>query len=200
MARLIGIAGVARAGKDTFYKYLQYLLKTKGKETQRVALADELKARLDDFLKEHIGISAYTQDSAEKDIIRDILVAYGKAKRIQSNGTYWTGLSQPKIDASLAEGRIPIVTDIRYDAFPEDEIHWCQEKNQGLLIHISRTDRSYFYIKPANADEAQNDPKLQDKADLRICWPTLPSFEGIVEYMREYGNEQRILKLIGESP
>ena len=53
--KIIGVAGCARSGKDTFFNILQKYIP----EVEQVALAFELKKDLDDFVKSKIGISIF---------------------------------------------------------------------------------------------------------------------------------------------
>lgn len=167
---MIGITGVARAGKDTL---CNYFLKTYPK-CQRLALADELKKDLDAFLIEKVGISAFTKDTEEKKLIRDLLVAYGKIQRARTQGKYWTGLIQPKILTLKKEGFLPIVTDVRYAIYAEDEYQWLKNNN-GMLIHVKRVQPDGTPVLPPNQDERINDPILEKLADYRVVWPTVIS-------------------------
>jgi hypothetical protein len=178
--QLIGIGGVARAGKDTLCKLLQ---KHYFPNAQRVALADELKFDIDPFLKEKTGISAWTTDPTKKTLIRDMLVAYGKVKRQQTGGTYWTNLAQSKVNACKNIGMRAIVTDIRYNEFEFDELYWLKNFNKGFLIHLSRIDEDGQLVPPANNDEKLNDSLISKAADIKICWPTVSDMETLVDYL-----------------
>ena len=81
MKNVIGLGGVARAGKDTFAAILEMKLQQAGKTVKKIALAAPLKQHCDKFLKDNLGISAFTQVSDEKIIIRPFLVWYGDAQR-----------------------------------------------------------------------------------------------------------------------
>jgi len=167
--KVIGVSGFARSGKDSLATYL--INKYKGL-FKRFALADELKLDLNSFLKEKADISAFTIVPEEKELIRDMMVAYGKIKRHQTQGRYWTGLLQPKINECIANKQIPIVTDIRYDQFPEDECFWLQNYNRGQLIHITRLGTDLLALPAPNNDEALNNPRLKAKANFYIRWST----------------------------
>ena len=69
---IIGVCGHARSGKDTFCEHAKSILSKKKIGAARAAFADELKKDLDDLCRHKIGISAFTQDSKEKDIIRPL--------------------------------------------------------------------------------------------------------------------------------
>jgi ABC-type uncharacterized transport system ATPase subunit len=86
--KIIGIAGCARSGKDTFFNILKKYLP----EVEQVALAGELKKDLDDFVKSKIGISVFTDDTKEKSLIRGLMVEYEKSKDnklMEHTGLVW---------------------------------------------------------------------------------------------------------------
>ena len=96
---------------------------------------DALKQDMEDFLLNKVGISTKTSNTEEKKIIRPLLVEYGRCKRIQSDGKYWTSLQQ-KMEAEKDTFDIAVITDmiLLYD---EDEIFWLKNMG-GKLIHISQ--------------------------------------------------------------
>jgi len=171
--RPIGLAGLARTGKDTFCQVLIGEFERMGIEAKRFALADELKKDLDDFLISKFGISAFTTDPREKKIIRPMLVAYGKAHRIKSNGSYWTSKLEPSVNEALFEGIVPIITDIRYAEYEFDEVHWLRDTLGGFMVHLSRYDTGGKAIQPPNEDERVNDPKVFNLSDYSLFLPTI---------------------------
>lgn len=190
-AALIGIAGVARSGKDTLYECIQEWMFGFNVLTQRVALADELKKSLSQPL-EDIGIDVWTSDSETKSLIRPFLVSYGRIARVSTEGTHWTSKVQTHITNLMHKGIVPVVTDIRYAEFTKDELYWVKQ-NGGILIHVSRYDIGEYgekrWIMPPNEDEAINDPLLREAADFRIEWPTLGDRESIKEFAFKEFNE-----------
>lgn len=174
--KIIGVSGCARAGKDTFFNILKKYIP----EVEQVALAYELKKDLNDFLKSKIGISVFTDDTKEKSLIRGLMVEYGKIKRQQTEGTYWTCLAQKKINDILRSDKIPVITDIRYDIYPKDEFHWLKNENNGVLIHVTRMFGS-DEIPPANEEESINNEKLKTKADYSIVWPTVENSQNALD-------------------
>jgi hypothetical protein len=166
---MIGIGCVARSGKDTLFKILDSLCPDK---LERVALADLLKHEMDDFCKKNYGISAFTKDPLEKEIIRDMFVSHGKVKRLQHKGKYWTGLVQERVDNIIKEGLIPVCTDIRYSIYPEDEIFWLKVRNNGVYIQVDRYNKDGSKIEPANVDEKEQEKILEQDADYRLSWNT----------------------------
>ena len=168
--KIIGVAGCARSGKDTFFNILQKYIP----EVEQVALAFELKKDLDDFVKSKIGISIFTDETKEKSLIRGLMVEYGKIKRHQTEGAYWTCLAQKKINEILRADKIPVITDIRYDIYPKDEFHWLKNDNNGVMVHVTRMFGN-DEIPPANEEESINNEKLRSKADYSIEWNTVES-------------------------
>ena len=202
---IIGIGGVARSGKDTFAKLLESELRSLKYSCKFLALAEPLKQDVDDFCWNNFGISAFTDKTEEKHIIRDLMVGFGSGKRKISEGKYFTRLAESKIDTCFSD--IVIVTDIRFDEFEEDEVFWLKEKMNGVLTHVSRFDFAVVeenkegemkglnkrtFIEPANDHERSNDPKVRDAADFSFNWPTfdenyeqkcLPYVEKFVQWL-----------------
>ena len=121
--RLIGIAGPARAGKDTL---ASYLLDNLSDDWSRSSFADPLKAMLS-----VIGVDC--SDDA-KAVIDD---SYGVTPRhmMQTLGTEWgrhmiDGDMWVKVFARLNAGKCVIVPDVRF----ENEAELVRE--HGVLIHL----------------------------------------------------------------
>lgn len=184
---VVGLSGTARAGKDTFCSMMRDLFARYDiGNVERVALADKLKSELDPFFKENFAISAFTQIKEEKDLIRPMLVAYGKIRRVQSKGTYWTRFIEPQVNKIILDGKIPVITDIRYGEYPEDEVFWAKNKMNGKLIHIERhidKDGVRSVIPPANEDEAMNDSKMIFAANYHVRWETTNDKEMLENYV-----------------
>jgi hypothetical protein len=181
----IGISGVARSGKDTLARLLKSELESLGKECVIVNLAKPLKSELDDFCYSNFVISAFTDNTDDKKVIRDLLVGYGSAKRKLTQGRYFTEKADKELLNSKAD--VIIVSDVRYDEYEKDELYWISQEHNGLLIHVSRfiydtiqeEDNGDWtglngrtFVKPANQHEEANDPKIADKANYKLCWPT----------------------------
>ena len=188
---MIGISGIAGSGKDLFCKFL--LKEIKG---SRIALADPLKEATRGFILQKYGIDILSCSLEEKNKVRDLLVFYGGIKRYESKGTYWTDKAQKKANNCK---HVPIVTDIRYAEYQNDEIHWLKAKNKGTLIHLRKycevetfgPQVKRVYFDPPNEDEKRNDPKIRDKADYCIEWPHIENanYEKIKEVLTPYAKE-----------
>ena len=81
---MIGVGGLARAGKDTLSRCLKKVIENDfGCEVEVVHLADKLKSDLDNLISENFHFGAFTEENSEKELIRPILVAYGEAMKSQ---------------------------------------------------------------------------------------------------------------------
>lgn len=189
---MIGITGVARSGKDTFYSILSKYFEEKGIKSQRLAFADNLKKELNNLTKEKFKIDLFKCSNEEKEMIRPLMVAYGKCKRSQTEGKYWTSLLDEKIKELNKLEILPIITDVRYIEYKEDEYAWLKNYN-GLLIHISRKLDDGTLVQPANIEEKSNDNKLKAVADFCICWETCQDTNFLYQLMEK--NLEKIYEL-----
>lgn len=157
---IIGLTGLARCGKDTFCKYAREYLKTNNFESQRLAFADELKKDVDAFLIEKLGISAFTEVTEEKEIIRPMLTTWGTEIMRKKDDLHWVKKVEKIINENQKNKIVSIVTDIR---FP-NEIEYIH-KIGGKIIHLTMIGN-----KPANDYERENDPLLRKNADCLVEW------------------------------
>ena len=126
---MIGLTGVARSGKDTFYSILNKYLEEKNIKSQRIALADILKKELNDFTKEKFKIDLNKCEGNEKELIRPLMFAYGKCRRMQSEGKYWTSLVDPNIK-EFKKWRLGKETNIDYDSF---RVNWYKKHLSKII-------------------------------------------------------------------
>ena len=183
--KMIGLTGVARSGKDTFYSILKKYLQEKGIKSQRLAFADALKNELHEFTKDKFKIDLFDCTPEDKEIVRPLMVAYGKCRRSQTEGKYWTSTIEPKVNALIASNQIPILTDVRYIEYKDDEYSWLKSRN-GILIHISRKLNDGSLVLPANVEERSNDNKLKAVADYSVCWETCQDVNFLYELMQKH--------------
>lgn len=184
MNNMIAISGNATSGKDTLFSIIQEILESKNIKCSRYALADDLKLEINQFTLSNYGISAFTKNPKEKETIRPLMVVHGKIKRNLTFGKYWTSLLQQKIDLAIESGILPIVTDIRYCEFSEDEHFWAKNVNKATLIHVTRFDKDNNKIEPANQDEAENELKLILNAHATVVWPTTDNKEFLIDLVK----------------
>ena len=170
--KIIAVSGVARAGKDTIADGLVKVLHDMNPSLKilRASFAEDLKLEIKDFLLEKFNINPFLADGEDKSLIRPLLVAYGQARRAQSEGRYWVDILQKKI--SLHNPDITIISDLRFAEKEADELFWLKQNN-GKLIHVSRynlNNGKKEFVKPANSDEEKNDPILKKNADFLFSW------------------------------
>ena len=157
---IIGLTGLARCGKDTFCNYARQHLKSLNYESQRLAFADELKKDVDVFLIEKLGISAFTEVTEEKEIIRPMLTTWGTEIMRKKDNLHWVKKVEEIINENQKENIVSIVTDIR---FP-NEIEYIH-KIGGKVVHLTMNGN-----QPANEYEKKNDPLLREVSDCFVVW------------------------------
>ena len=167
---IIGLCGHGRSGKDTFCEIAKNFLSQKKVAAARVAFADELKRDLDPLCRHHIGCSAFTEDTTQKDLIRPLLVAYGTDVIRRMDENWWIDRLEKKLPLYFGQQILPIVTDVRYP----NEMDWVQKQHNGVCVYITRKG-----IGPANSEEKKNNSILKKKADYRIMWPTFGEDEAL---------------------
>ncbi len=158
---MIGISGLARSGKDTLAKNLAKIITSElGLEVKTLSFADKIKWQMKDVINDHYNISPYTEDTEEKQIIRDILVSHGETMKKIYGETIWADLIINNIKNSK-DKFFPIISDVRFD-FEAKRV----KENDGLVVHISKIGN-----QPPNEIEAKNDPLVQKVADICHSWP-----------------------------
>jgi len=161
----LGLCGSARCGKDTFYSIAKEYLSNMGYQPYRLSFADILKQDVNEFLLEKTGINAFTEDPAEKELIRDFLVAYGTKLMRRIDENYWISKVEEKVRQLPPWGGVsiplPIFTDVRY----LNELKWIRETLSGTIVHITRTG-----TPPINEEERKNDPILHAHSALHLEW------------------------------
>jgi len=171
---VIGIAGVAGAGKDLLFESISE--NPLFGRVEKVSLAQELKNNIAPTIQQHYGINIATCSREEKNLVRPMMVAHGTIMRKKTNGRYWIDKASAVIEnlKSNKEVNTICITDIRYDEYTKDEVSWLIEEIGGYLIHLSKFKMSKgggtAFHPPVNSDEASNDPRLQNKSDLEIRW------------------------------
>jgi hypothetical protein len=183
MTHLYAIAGTARAGKDTFATLFTECAEHAGLNVSRFAFANALKAELNPYLIERYGISAWTSDDMEKQIIRPDLVAWGRMRRKQTNGTHWIKTIEPNVNAYLNLGHCVLITDCRFNTHPGDEVGWVKSLG-GKVIYVERIVDG-VPLKGANEEEVKHDPALRAGANVIVSWPTFSS-SNYLDRMRPY--------------
>jgi|TARA_X000000950_G_scaffold281098_1_gene377011 hypothetical protein len=156
---MIGISGLARAGKDTLAKSLKTIIEKEwGCEVEIIHLADTLKLDLDKFISSKFNFDVFTEKNEQKELIRPILVAYGEAMKSKWGENIWLN----KLYKNIEKEKFYIIADIRFDF----EVKDLQEKRDGWVIHISKNGNEV----PPNETEAINDPKVRAIVDQAHHW------------------------------
>lgn len=158
---MIGIAGIARAGKDTLANDLSEIIEANmGVEVKIFSFADMIKCQIHQFLMEYYGIDSFTEKTEEKNIIRDLLVAHGETMKKVHGSKFWADAVIQEIKES-DEKFFPIIADVRFDFEAE-----VVKNENGQVIHISKIGN-----EPPNETEAKNDPIVAAASDIRHSWP-----------------------------
>ena len=167
---LIGIAGVAGSGKDTFGKIIGNVFENSGGKVNYLSFAAKLKAEVSEISKKLYDIDPTNCTRDEKNLIRPLLLAHGAIMREKTQGQYWIN----SIKNLIIENNINIITDVRFCEYECDEVDWIQS-NGGIVVHITRffeENGQRIYIMPDNEYEKRNDKTLKNKADYSFSWPT----------------------------
>ena len=158
---MIGISGLARSGKDTLAKHLADMITSSlGLEVKILSFADRIKYQMQEVINKNYNIDPYTENTEEKEIIRDILVSHGETMKKIYGETIWADLIISDIKNSK-DKFFPIISDVRFD-FEAERV----KENDGLVVHISKIGN-----QPPNEIEAKNDPLVQKVADICHSWP-----------------------------
>ena len=167
---IIGIAGPARSGKDTFANALVEIFLEMGINCQKTSFAKQLKEECRDFMISKLGIDSFTNDDREKEIIRPLLVTWGTHVRRKLDENVWI----KSVESSLDKSKLTIVSDVRY----ENELDWVKN-NGGYCVFIDRTLTDGSLVLPANDEEMKNHELLKSKSDFHLTWNTLENKDWI---------------------
>jgi len=188
---VIGVAGFARSGKDTFVGIASDILRANSYRPMRVAFADKLKEETDAMLR-HNNFAATTKTDATdaKTLIRPLLVWWGCQRRYESpDGLYWVREIDKQLnsicDSYVANGEshdrlVVLVSDVR---FP-NEATWIHDKWGGSVVHLKRWKTEFrrcgqdgsdecgikVYDPAPNEEEAKQDPLVEAVADVKVEW------------------------------
>ena len=185
--KIIGIAGVAKAGKDTLCEHLIQLYAQQGVSAVRYAFADELKRKLAPFVWDEWQVDIFNCSAEEKELIRPLMVAYGGIYRKLSGGSYWADIILKEIGNDNPE--VAIITDVRYAEFdPTDEVYSLLEVGTSL-VHVQRQLPTGEWLTPPNEDEERNDPMLQDLSEVLLKWESREDSFGLAREMFEDHSE-----------
>jgi dephospho-CoA kinase len=167
---LIGIAGVAGSGKDTFAEIIKKVFESNGFEVNCLSFAKKLKEEVAEVSKNMYGVDTTNCTREEKNLIRPLLLAHGAIMREKTKGQYWID----GIKDLVSNDKINIITDVRFCEYECDEVDWIQSNN-GIVVHITRffeENGERIYISPDNEYEKRNNKILKNRANYSFSWPT----------------------------
>lgn len=162
---IIAICGRKRVGKNTLCNSFLDKFKNLGIYAEQYAFADELKKEINPLFLLNAGVSAFTEDPIEKELIRKTLISYGTGYWRIKDPDHWV----KRLSENLSNNpnpHIAIITDCR---FASNELPWVK-RNGGISIHLSRFTENGDEFPPAGEDEEVNDPPLKQMADYKISW------------------------------
>jgi hypothetical protein len=180
----IGIAGAARSGKDTLCQLLIYLFQKHNIESYRQSMAGDIirKDLEESFIKKIQPYSFFTEDLKEKEILRPIMVEYGRLLRKTTEGRYFIEKAQNIILEN--NSKIAIIPDIRYAEYKKDELFWIKNEIKGYLIFIKKESNN-----DANVFEQMNNKILEKNADFVLEWPVLGDLKENLEEYEQYASK-----------
>lgn len=179
MLRIIAIAGNARSGKNKLGHYLKNILEERNIDCELTSFAHSLKDEVNSFLKEKLGISSFTEDEEEKNIIRPFLTFWGIDFRRKRDPDVWIKMLLPSLEGK----KVWIITDLRF----ENELDWVIS-NSGIPIFLQRIDENNELIEPANIHEQMNNNILLTKIDYKFCWDTIDDSQKLMEEVQNFLN------------
>jgi hypothetical protein len=178
--KIIGVGGLARAGKDTFVSIARSVFEKNGYNTFKFAFADLMKKEIEIVLKNNnFPIDIYNCTGEEKERLRPLMVWWGCARRQYSTqGLYWVNHVNKLISKLPEDERTVIfISDVRF----QNEANWLKDVG-GVFIHLKKynvidgrdgygdTIETKKFDVPPNEEEAKNDPIIASMADVGIEW------------------------------
>ena len=178
--KVIGVRGLARAGKDTFVTIAKNILIKNGYTAKQYSFAEQLKKEVEPFLKKTCGVDVWTNDSEIKKDIRDFLVWYGTTFWRKRDPKRWIRGVDNQIKSDGTKIDFALVSDVRYP----NEGEWVHSWN-GYLVHVEAykdqliycpmtgqtagaTEKKYF--EAPNEQEEINDPIVKAASDYKLEW------------------------------
>jgi hypothetical protein len=161
---MIGIGGLARSGKDTLAQNLADIIEADmGCEVRTYSFALPIKRQMSNLLEDYYNISAFTDDTEEKLIIRPLLVAHGEQMKEEFGKDIWLKELLGAIYEDLRYKEFfPIISDVRFDF----EAEALKKERDAAVIHLSKIGN-----EPPNDIESKNDPLVKAVSDLSHTWP-----------------------------
>lgn len=149
MKVVLAVSGYAQAGKDTFADAVEHLLHTRYAPA-RFKFAEPLR-KATGLALDYLGIkvSPWTENKAEKDKLRPVLVSLGEYARGEDESVFAKLLVREMSNALDADCNLAIATDLRYENEYVLLSEMCKSKGHRFLwVHIVREGN-----EPANDAE-----------------------------------------------
>lgn len=168
--KVIGVAGFARAGKDTFVAIAKDICEKNGIIAKQYSFANVLKQELEPFVRDVCKSDVWTTDTETKTDMRDLLVWYGTTWWRKRDPKRWIRHVDVAIKGDVGKVHWAFVSDVRYP----NEAEWIHS-TQGYLVHVAawRYEDSpgvkKFFAAP-NKQEELNDPLVQAQSDYKLTW------------------------------
>lgn len=168
MNHTVLIAGVARSGKDTLCKIFIEKFKRAGILAKRYAFADELKNQINPLTLLNLNISAFTEEPKEKELIRPLMLAWGKICR-EVDINFWPKIVAEKIKNDPIP-HIAVIPDFRY---PNE----ANAFGSKTIMHIARINEEGRLFPPNGLDESIYDKEIESATKNNFVWKNFDSFE-----------------------
>lgn len=173
---VISVSAAARSGKDLFCKLLQEkLLKDYNQKSHKIAIANELKAEVHEFLLNNFKLDSFSELTEDKKKFRELLVWYGNLKREMTNGSYWLTKIQSRVENNIKNNIITLISDVRFAEKGEnDELFYVQNVWKGkavfLTLYMEDVGGNRYMVPPANDHEERNNKIIEAEADYKLTW------------------------------
>jgi len=145
--KIIGVAGAARAGKDTIGDYL-----CKKYNFTPISFAAPIKQMVaallnvsEEWLEENKETMIYDTGATPRKLFQTLGTEWGRTL-IAPN--LWINIASNKIDQIIETGNHPdiVITDVRFD----NEAEWIRGNN-GIICHVNRNDALKVRDHPSEA-------------------------------------------------
>jgi hypothetical protein len=184
----IGLTGYARSGKDSLCRVLIKTFKDLHNiEAKRFSIAgDQIRRDLKDLVKNKTDLDIENLNNNEKTLLRPLMVEYGRLMRNTTEGRYF--IEQLCDNKEYRHNNVSIITDIRYNEYPQDEVPWLITEQKGLLVYIERDG-----LDAPNDYEKSNSALIKCGADIII---RMKSFNDNIDLLEEslYKEAEKIVK------
>lgn len=166
--RIILISGYARSGKDTLANDILWEFVNTKRQAAITKFANALKAALQLALND-VGlghINVFTEDTREKELLRPLLVEFGKYCRAKDKNVF-VNKTIEDVDALLAQGKEAVmISDCRY----LNEAHLVRRFGAEHGIGVERVKIGRYGNKPANEEERESIEELNLHDNCEEGW------------------------------